>query len=312
MSDKIAVLIDSDNAQPCKVKLVLAEVAKYGTACVKRAYGDWTETSLGGWKGQLLKNSIQPIQQFAYTRGKNSTDAAMVIDAMDLLHSRQLDAFCLVSSDSDFTRLASRIRESGLTVYGCGERKTPNPFVVACSKFIYVENLVPHSHLTAEREDTRVIGGAGTSNVSNHSSVSESSKSSEDTEGSEGIDASKRSEGSGSIRTPRDIGETTNDGGFENVHGHRDAKKPENFKDDDFEDAARMLRAAVEASSDHDGWAALSDVGNLMVKRHPDFDTRSYGYNKLIGLVTALDKAFEICRRRPGVGKQLLPYVRER
>src|SRR5215475_1309207 len=140
-SAKLAVLIDADNASPAAIEGLLAEVAKYGTAHVKRAYGDWTGTSLRGWKEQLLDQSIQPIQQFAYTTGKNATDAAMVIDAMDLLYSGRFDGFCLVSSDSDFTRLAARIRESGLTVYGFGERKTPKPFVAACDKFIYIENL---------------------------------------------------------------------------------------------------------------------------------------------------------------------------
>jgi uncharacterized LabA/DUF88 family protein len=138
---RLAVLIDADNAQPAIVDVLLAEIAKYGTAHVKRAYGDWTTGSLRGWKDQLLAQSIQPIQQFAYTRGKNATDAAMVIDAMDLLYSGRFDGFCIVSSDSDFTRLAARIRESGLTVYGFGERKTPKPFVAACDKFIYIENL---------------------------------------------------------------------------------------------------------------------------------------------------------------------------
>jgi uncharacterized LabA/DUF88 family protein len=138
---KLAVLIDADNAQPAITEGLLAEVAKYGTAHVKRAYGDWTGTSLRGWKDQLLAQSIQPIQQFAYTSGKNATDTAMVIDAMDLLYSERFDGFCIVSSDSDFTRLAARIRESGLTVYGFGERKTPKPFVAACDKFIYIENL---------------------------------------------------------------------------------------------------------------------------------------------------------------------------
>jgi uncharacterized LabA/DUF88 family protein len=138
---RLAVLIDADNAQPAIVDALLAEIAKYGIAHVKRAYGDWTTGTLRGWKDQLLAQSIQPIQQFAYTRGKNSTDAAMVIDAMDLLYSGRFDAFCIVSSDSDFTRLAARIRESGPIVYGFGERKTPKPFVAACDKFIYVENL---------------------------------------------------------------------------------------------------------------------------------------------------------------------------
>src|ERR1700734_1872836 len=140
-STRLAVLIDADNAQPSITEGLLAEVAKYGTAHVKRAYGDWTAPQLRGWKDQLLSQSIQPIQQFAYTRGKNATDAAMVIDAMDLLYSGRFDGFCIVSSDSDFTRLAQRIRESGQTVYGFGEHKTPKSFVAACDKFIYVENL---------------------------------------------------------------------------------------------------------------------------------------------------------------------------
>ncbi|POR31947.1 hypothetical protein TPAR_07842 [Tolypocladium paradoxum] len=147
---KLAVLIDADNAQPSMASPLLAEIAKYGTAFVKRAYGDWTGTSLKGWKEQLLESSIQPIQQFAYTHGKNATDAAMIIDAMDLLYSNRFDGFCLVSSDSDFTRLASRIRESGLVVYGCGERKTPKPFVTACDKFIYIENLASNDELAPQ------------------------------------------------------------------------------------------------------------------------------------------------------------------
>src|SRR6266498_1382604 len=138
---RLAVLIDADNTSPTLVEGLLTEIAKYGTAHVKRAYGDWTATNLNGWKDWLLALSIQPIQQFAYTSGKNATDSAMIIDAMDLLYSGRFDGFCIVSSDSDFTRLAARLRESGLTVYGFGERKTPKPFVAACDKFIYIENL---------------------------------------------------------------------------------------------------------------------------------------------------------------------------
>lgn len=135
----LAVLIDADNANPAIVEGLLAEIAKLGFAGVKRIYGDWTTPRLSQWKTALLEHSIQPIQQFAYTTGKNATDSAMIIDAMDLLYSRTFDGFCLVSSDSDFTRLASRIRESGRIVYGFGEQKTPRPFVTACDRFIYTE-----------------------------------------------------------------------------------------------------------------------------------------------------------------------------
>ncbi len=138
---KLAVLIDADNAQPSIIDALLAEIAKYGTASVKRIYGDWTLPQLKGWKEVLLTHSIQPIQQFGYTTGKNATDSAMIIDAMDLLYTGNFDGFCIVSSDSDFTKLAARIRESGLTVYGFGEKKTPTPFVSACDKFIYTEVL---------------------------------------------------------------------------------------------------------------------------------------------------------------------------
>jgi len=137
----LALLIDGDNASPKIVAGLLAEVAKYGAAGVRRIYGDWTKPNLGGWKDCLLEHSIQPIQQFAYTTGKNATDGAMIIDAMDLLYTARFDGFCIVSSDSDFARLAARIREQGVTVYGFGERKTPRPFVTACDKFVYFDVL---------------------------------------------------------------------------------------------------------------------------------------------------------------------------
>src|ERR1700728_2401303 len=158
---RLAVLIDADNAQPSITEGLLAEVAKYGTAHVKRAYGDWTGPNLRGWKDQLLAQSIHPIQQFAYTRGKNAPDTAMVIDAMDLLYSGRFDGFCIVSSDSDFTRLAARLRESGLTVYGFGERKTPKPFVAACDKFIYTENLTFTAQDDADEIDEPEVEDAG-------------------------------------------------------------------------------------------------------------------------------------------------------
>ena len=140
-SDKLAVLIDADNTRPGIVDGLLSEIADYGTASVKRIYGDWTSSQLTGWKESLLQHSIQPIQQFAYTSGKNATDSAMIIDAMDLLYTGTFSGFCIVSSDSDFTKLAARIRESGVTVFGFGERKTPSPFVTACDKFIYLDVL---------------------------------------------------------------------------------------------------------------------------------------------------------------------------
>ncbi len=150
---RLAVLIDADNAQPSIIEGLLQEVARLGAATVRRIYGDWTRTAHGGWKRHLLAHSVQPVQQFAYTSGKNATDSAMIIDAMDLLYTRRFDGFCLVSSDSDFTRLAVRIREEGLQVFGFGERKTPQPFVAACNRFIYTELLRANANAEGGADD---------------------------------------------------------------------------------------------------------------------------------------------------------------
>ena len=248
---RLAVLIDADNAQPAGTDGLLAEVAKYGTAHVKRAYGDWTGPNLRGWKDQLLAQSIQPIQQFAYTRGKNATDAAMVIDAMDLLYSGRFNGFCIVSSDSDFTRLAQRLRESGLTVYGFGEHKTPKSFVAACDKFIYVENL----QFVEEPADDDVQGVAGAKPAR---------------------------------PAPAKAAQLKGDAAL-----------------------VTLLRNAVEAASDDDGWAPLAAVGNIITNQRPDFDSRSYGYGKLSDLIKATT-LFDIERHSPGDGKQALMYAREK
>lgn len=154
---KLAVLVDADNAQASIVEGLLAEIAKYGVASVKRIYGDWTSTNLRSWKDKLLEYAIQPVQQFSYTTGKNATDSAMIIDAMDLLYTESLDGFCIVSSDSDFTRLAARLREDGKLVLGFGQRKTPKPFVAACDKFIYTEILrEPEEERGEERGEKEV------------------------------------------------------------------------------------------------------------------------------------------------------------
>ena len=248
---RLAVLIDADNAQPSITEGLLAEVAKYGTAHVKRAYGDWTAPNLRGWKDHLLAQSIQPIQQFAYTTGKNATDAAMVIDAMDLLYSGRLDGFCIVSSDSDFTRLAQRLRESGLTVYGFGEAKTPQPFVRACDKFIYVENL----------------------------------------------------------RFADDAADAGDGGDTPTKPARRARLTTAKLKAD--RDLVKLLRGAVDAASDDDGWAALGAVGSILLNQRPDFDSRTYGYGKLSDLITATT-LFDVEGRRPGDGKQAVMYVREK
>src|SRR5437867_5065402 len=138
---RLAVLIDADNVPYSNVKGMMEEIAKYGTPTFKRIYGDWTRPTVSGWKSVLLENAITPIQQYSYTTGKNSSDSALIIDAMDILYSGKVDGFCIVSSDSDFTRLATRLREAGMKVFGIGQKKTPNPFIVSCDKFIYMEIL---------------------------------------------------------------------------------------------------------------------------------------------------------------------------
>lgn len=157
---RLAVLIDADNAQPAVIDGLLSEVARFGVASVRRIYGDWTTSANNAWKQSLLKHSLSPVQQFAYTRGKNATDSALIIDAMDLMYTGRFDGFCLVSSDSDFTRLAQRLREEGLLVYGFGERKTPEPFVVACDKFIYTELLRPEPEPAKQSPARKAAGKA--------------------------------------------------------------------------------------------------------------------------------------------------------
>jgi uncharacterized LabA/DUF88 family protein len=235
----LAVLIDAENAHPSNVSGLLTEVAKYGTAAVKRIYGDWTLPSLKGWKETLLKYSIQPIQQFRYSKGKNSTDNAMIIDAMDLLYSGRFDGFCLVSSDSDFTRLASRIREAGLTVYAIGEKKTPEAFVTACDKFIYTEVL--HSEKETEQKPLKK--------------------------------STKR------LRRDNRL--------------------------------VMLIRNAIDANSDEDGWAELGLIGQNIVKQAPDFDPRNYGYKKLGELVTAIG-LFDIDERPIGNGRSKAIYIKNK
>lgn len=149
---RLAILIDADNISHQNIKAMMEEIARYGNPTIKRIYGDWTRPNLGGWKPLLLDYAITPVQQFGYTTGKNATDSALIIDAMDILYAEKADAFCLVSSDSDFTRLATRLREAGKTVYGIGEQKTPNAFIAACDKFIYLEILEERLHAETETE----------------------------------------------------------------------------------------------------------------------------------------------------------------
>ncbi|PCH49422.1 MAG: Maebl [Flavobacteriaceae bacterium] len=237
---KLAVLIDGDNIPSKYIKEMMEEIAKYGTPTIKRIYGDWTKPQLGKWKTLLLENAITPIQQYGYTTGKNATDSAMIIDAMDILYSEKVDGFCLVSSDSDFTKLATRLREAGLVVYGIGEKKTPNPFIVACDKFIYLEIL--------ETEENNKDG----------------------------------------IRTHK--------------KDNLDKITPK---------VIQLLKNSVSDAADDDGWAFMGDVGSLLLKKQPNFDSRNFGFVKLTPLFKSLTQ-FEIEQRDKTSGRFKLIYVRNK
>lgn len=277
---KLAVLIDADNAQPSLADALLAEIAKYGIATVKRAYGDWTLPNLGGWKKTLAEHAIQPIQQFRNTVGKNASDSALIIDAMDLLYAARLDGFCIVSSDSDFTRLASRIRETGLVVYGFGERKTPQAFVSACDKFVYVEVLRGGKPLAVAKP---VAGGSRPAAKKKAKPAAEPSGERSDAPVDVATDA------------PSEIA----------------AEKPEARLDPRRDTALhRLLAEALDDAADDDGWAGLGAVGSLVAKRLPAFDARNYGYKKLSDLIEGLG-LFEIDRRGAD-GKPKAIYLRDK
>lgn len=240
----LAVLIDGDNIPSAYVKEMMEEIAKYGNPSIRRIYGDWTKPNLSKWKNLLLENAITPIQQYAYTVGKNATDSAMIIDAMDILYSGKVEGFCLVSSDSDFTRLATRLREAGMKVIGIGEKKTPEPFIVACDRFIYVEILKKNE----EKE-------------------------------------------SPNSKTP-------------------------NSKKNDYDKIGvktiKLISSTISDCADDDGWAFMGDVGSLLQKKQPNFDSRNYGFQKLTPMISSISR-FEIEQRENQKGgKYKLIYVRNK
>ncbi|GJM29038.1 MAG: hypothetical protein DHS20C17_16730 [Cyclobacteriaceae bacterium] len=236
----MAVLIDGDNIPSANVKEMMEEIAKYGNPTIKRIYGDWTRPGLNKWKNLLLENAIMPVQQYGYTTGKNATDSAMIIDAMDILYSNKVNGFCLVSSDSDFTRLATRLREAGMQVIGIGEKKTPNPFIVACDKFIYIEIL--------KKQTEEKAGNTASTELT--------------------IDKI----------TEKDI---------------------------------NLIRTTINDLSDDDGWAFLGDVGSLIQKKRPNFDSRNYGFEKLTPLIKSTDR-FDIEQRETPRSRHKLIYVKNK
>lgn len=242
---KLAVLIDGDNIPSAQVKEMMEEIAKYGNPTIKRIYGDWTNPRLSKWKSMLLENAIVPIQQYGYTTGKNATDSAMIIDAMDILYAGSVDGFCLVSSDSDFTRLATRLREAGMNVIGIGEKKTPQPFIVACDKFIYIE----------------ILGG----------------------------NKEKRNKNKQA----------------------QEKKKVQNQFEKITPTVIELIQSTVDDTADEDGWAFLGDVGSLIQKKQPNFDSRNFGFDKLTPLIEAT-KVFDIEKRDSQKSKLKLIFIRNK
>jgi uncharacterized LabA/DUF88 family protein len=247
---RLAVLIDADNAQAAVIENLLAEIVKFGEATVKRIYGDFTAQASSSWKKVLQKYAIKPIQQFAYTTGKNATDSTLIIDAMDLLYTRKFDGFCLVTSDSDFTGLAMRLREAGLTVLGFGEKKTPEAFRNACHKFIFTEVLRPATTVIEQTEQPL--------KAESGQKVVPSQTVAEDTE-----------------QFPKDF-----------------------------------ILAALEQSTDDQGWAHLGTFGSYLTKLKPDFDSRRYGYKKLSDLVKAKTDIFQTEERQVAGSPQKNLYLR--
>ncbi len=258
---KLAVLIDADNVPYSNVKGMMEEIAKYGMPTTKRIYADWTRPNAIGWKAVLLEHAITPIQQYSYTAGKNSSDSALIIDAMDLLYTNKLDGFCIVSSDSDFTRLAIRLRESGMKVIGIGEKKTPSSLIAACDKFIFLEVLDGAvQSKRAKRADTVAKKAA--------------------TKSGEKIVMGKMV-GKKSAKTAEPIEEPT-------------SAPIESIID---EETIQLIESTIDDICDDDGWAFLGDVGNLIVRKKPEFDPRNYGFPKLTPLLKSLTDILEIDER---------------
>ena len=256
---RLAVLIDADNVPYSNVKGVMEEIAKYGTPTFKRIYGDWTRPTVSGWKNVLLENAITPIQQYSYTSGKNSSDSALIIDAMDILYSGKVDGFCIVSSDSDFTRLATRLREAGMKVFGIGQKKTPNPFIVACDKFIYME-IIPM------------------------------------------VDAREAIELKPIVAKQKTKAATTSNDAPTVTAATLDKVSKATIK---------LIKTTINDLADENGWAFLGDVGNLILKKQPNFDPRNYGFLKLTPLIKSLPQ-FEIDKRETDKAGIKLVYIRNK
>lgn len=273
---RLAVLIDADNAPRDCLKGIMEEVAIYGTPNVKRAYGDWSSRNLSGWRQVLLDNSVTPIQQFAYTKGKNSTDSAMIIDAMDILYGGKVDGFVLVSSDSDFTGLARRLREAGLMVIGIGEQKTPGPLIAACNKFIYIE-VIREKSCKAEKKTAQPQNQARKKKA----------------------EPAKKQEPAKKVDSARKTPEQ------ENRPAAEEKRIPDSIV---WLIADSILDLAGPGDEDY---VSLGAVGQLIQKKRSDFDSRSYGYAKLSTMVKAIDRFEVVEREDKSDPRSKIVYIRD-
>ena len=287
---RLAVLIDADNVPRASMKAIMEEAAIYGTPTIKRIYGDWTSPNVGAWKSVLLENAVTPIQQYSYTTGKNSTDSAMIIDAMDILYEGKTDGFCIVSSDSDFTRLAIRLREAGMKVIGMGEQKTPVAFRVACDRFIYIEVI-----RAAQQERERAAQAPAqpekktepkTAAKKTHRAKTEAPKTPEKPAPAPEAEPELSAPEMQVVPAPRKAG-----------------KVPE--------ETVLLIAASVSDLADEDGWASMAELGNLLLKKQPDFDPRNFGFAKLTPLIRSLSR-FEIDARVIDATKTRHIYLRDR
>ncbi len=288
---KIAVLIDAENVSSKYVNIILQEASSLGNLIYKRIYGNWTTSLLNSWKKELLDNAIQPIQQYSNTTGKNSSDSALIIDAMDLLYQKNLDAFCIVSSDSDFTRLASRLRESEMYVMGMGEQKTPRAFISACNKFVYLDLIYkankesankakkkssskkkPASHALAKTE-------AGSTELAKSTRKPEAPKPEKKQRPAQHEDAA----GSNDRATEKATRQTTGE-----HEQHPEAQNDELGNGSDIIAVENALREIAEEFSGDDGWIHSSSLGARLARRLPDFDTRNFGFKKFVPFIESL------------------------
>lgn len=284
-----AVLVDAENVSPKYIHIIFDEASNYGITTYRRIYGDWTSTRNNGWKEVLLDNSITPIQQYAYTDGKNASDSAMIIDAMDILYTENVDGFIIVSSDSDFTRLASRLRESGMSVIGMGESKTPSAFISACNSFKYLDILYQSSESDDEDEE-------------------ENAKQSDKEKQNFNITPKDSKKKNGNDRKRYNY--TKKPKQQSSAPKQTTTSKPQ--PQTKLTTIRKALKTIILENSDDDSWISLANLGNHLSKRFPDFDVRNYGHKKLVTFVQSLND-FEIDRRSvssDGKTKQLFVRIR--